>query len=465
MKEHPAWPRLSRQTPDAPRRRAWPRLLFAPSAPFPLARWIGLALLVGCTAPLTVDRFDDEPSASACVEGVPDDCSLRGAILNANRAPGAATIVLPAGEFALSVPGRGEDDGEAGDLDIIDSVDITGPLTALGEPGAYVTAQWLDRAFHVHASSTGPVVALSGIAVTAGAPSEAPGGTADGGAVLVAGGAVRLEQCSVAGSDARRGGGVSNHAALTVIESTIGGNLAREAGGGVENAAGAALHLEKSTITLNRVDYLELGEGGGIWNAGELYVVESTLFDNTTQGASGGRGGAVFNRGVLAVANSSVVGNWAALGPFSAVSEGGGLYNAGAATVIHATFSDDFPDALWNGTGTIEIANSLISDASLVPIATPSCVGSGIDSAGGNLEVRGDTCGFDHPSDLVQVAEPVLGPLARNGGPTQTQALLAGSPAVDAGFGVGCLATDQRGEPRSDGHCDIGAFERRPGDP
>ena len=53
-----------------------------------------------------------------------------------------------------------------------------------------------------------------------------------------------------------------------------------------------------------------------------------------------------------------------------------------------------------------------------------------------------------------------LGPLADNGGPTLTLALLAGSPAIDAGSDGNCSPTDQRGEPRPAGlHCDIGAFE------
>jgi hypothetical protein len=60
--------------------------------------------------------------------------------------------------------------------------------------------------------------------------------------------------------------------------------------------------------------------------------------------------------------------------------------------------------------------------------------------------------------------EPLLGQLAANGGPTQTQALLAGSPAIDAGGTTGFPATDQRGDPRPDGTsdggaCDIGAYE------
>ncbi|MGZ5331674.1 MAG: choice-of-anchor Q domain-containing protein, partial [Solirubrobacterales bacterium] len=52
--------------------------------------------------------------------------------------------------------------------------------------------------------------------------------------------------------------------------------------------------------------------------------------------------------------------------------------------------------------------------------------------------------------------DPKLGPLASNGGPTQTHALLKGSPAINTG--QGCPGFDQRGGPRK--ACDIGAYER-----
>jgi hypothetical protein len=98
----------------------------------------------------------------------------------------------------------------------------------------------------------------------------------------------------------------------------------------------------------------------------------------------------------------------------------------------------------------------------------------GATSGGGNLESPGDTCGFDQPTDLVNVsAEDLkLGPLADNGGPTMTHALLPGSVAINRIPEVDCvdaegepLTTDQRGEPRPETGgtmCDVGAFEVQP---
>jgi hypothetical protein len=82
-----------------------------------------------------------------------------------------------------------------------------------------------------------------------------------------------------------------------------------------------------------------------------------------------------------------------------------------------------------------------------------------ITSGGHNLS-SDSTCGFTAGGDL-QNTNPLLGPLATNGGPTPTYALLPGSPAFDTGPNTGCPATDQRGITRPQGiRCDIGAFER-----
>ncbi len=56
--------------------------------------------------------------------------------------------------------------------------------------------------------------------------------------------------------------------------------------------------------------------------------------------------------------------------------------------------------------------------------------------------------------------DPLIAELADNGGGTETHALLEGSPAIDAADASNCVQLDQRGFWRTDGACDIGAFER-----
>jgi hypothetical protein len=89
-------------------------------------------------------------------------------------------------------------------------------------------------------------------------------------------------------------------------------------------------------------------------------------------------------------------------------------------------------------------------------------------SNGYNIESPSDTCGFDQEGDL-SVLDLMLGPLQDNGEPTQTHALLPGSPAIDRIPVADCQVTeDQRGEPRPvailgpEPKCDVGAFEVQP---
>jgi len=115
--------------------------------------------------------------------------------------------------------------------------------------------------------------------------------------------------------------------------------------------------------------------------------------------------------------------------------------------------------------GMSTLQNSIVANNS----SGGNCSGT-MTSNGYNLS-SDNTCNFSGPGDLNNT-KPLLGPLQNNGGPTQTQALLPGSPAIDAGNPNGCtdggghlLKTDQRGAPRPNkedtGGCDMGAYERQ----
>ena len=138
---------------------------------------------------------------------------------------------------------------------------------------------------------------------------------------------------------------------------------------------------------------------------------------------------------MLTISSSTISGNSATIG--------GGISNGGTAT----------------------LKNSIVANSS----SGGNCSGI-ITSQGHNLSSDA-TCNFNNTGDLNNT-DPMLGPLQNNGGPTQTQALLSGSPAIDAGEPLGCtdgkghlLKTDQRGKPRPDpedtGGCDMGAYERQ----
>ncbi len=122
-------------------------------------------------------------------------------------------------------------------------------------------------------------------------------------------------------------------------------------------------------------------------------------------------------------------------------------------TVTSSTFFGNYPYGLANGGGnSVTVKNTLVANS-----GSANCTGT-ITSLGHNLD-SANTCAFAAAGDLPNT-DPLVGPLANNGGPTLTHALLRGSPAINAGANDGCPTTDQRGVRRPQrGVCDIGAYE------
>jgi hypothetical protein len=127
-----------------------------------------------------------------------------------------------------------------------------------------------------------------------------------------------------------------------------------------------------------------------------------------------------------------------------------GTVNASFATIAEHQASIA-GGGIANGAGTFTIRGTI-----LAANTADNCTGTAT-SAGNNLD-SGTTCSL--PAGELSNSNPLLGPLAANGGPTATHALLPGSPAQDSGGTAGCPPTDQRGTSRPQGSaCDIGAYE------
>jgi hypothetical protein len=203
-------------------------------------------------------------------------------------------------------------------------------------------------------------------------------------------------------------------------------------------------------------------DGGGINNQGALTVVQSTISGNIADQDGGG----IFNSSTLTVINSTISGNTAV------VSAGGGLLNrhGATATLVNTTINGNSAKlsggGLLNGPqATLNMTNTIISG----------------NLAGGHVDCASDGTIGTNSHNLIQdgscgaavSGNPKLGPLQNNGGPTFTQALMLGSPAIDAGDDTVLgdpfnLTTDQRGPgfPRKVcAHVDIGAAEFNAGAP
>jgi hypothetical protein len=256
-----------------------------------------------------------------------------------------------------------------------------------------------------------------------------------------------------------------------------------EAGGGINN--GGTLVLANSMVSGNTAATGAIGDGGGIYNSGTLTVRDSRVFDNETNlGGMGGGidnvtgatltvigstisdnasnshgvegiGGGIDNSGTMTLDSSTVAGD--AEGMFL------GVVNSGSATVTNSTLADGFS----NLGGTTLIVDSTVdqssnSSATLdleASIMVGGCSGSTpVTDFGYNIDDNG-TCGFSAPSiSDSSTVDGSLGPLAANGGPTETMALTAGSPAIDKVTAGDCPLTDQRGATRT-APCDIGAYD------
>ncbi len=312
-----------------------------------------------------------------------------------------------AGSDAVTLPAgqfaltRGGDDetAVAGDLDITGNTTIAGA----GARNTVIDAQRIDRIFDVKAGTT---VAISGVTITRGHAGDG-GGIENGGALTLTGVAL-----------------IANEASFSS------GSLGD--GGGIENTGASTLAITDSLLAYNT------GYNGGAVDSGKPILTNTTVYGNTAgYYGDNGDGGAFDGSGPITLINSTVAGNAA----YNGLGAGGGIDGASI------------------------LKNSIVTDNVSYNASTPgpgeadNCSGS-VTSQGNNME-NGSTCGLSGPGD--RNTDPMLAPLAPNGGPTDTMALRAGSPAIDAGSNSGCPAADQRGVPRpGGGACDIGAYEVAP---
>ncbi len=215
----------------------------------------------------------------------------------------------------------------------------------------------------------------------------------------------------------------------------------------------ADLELRNCTVRGNQADFL----GGGLFlGLNQVRLINSTIANNTTRNAGGGlfAYGSSVTPSSLLLENVTISDNVAA--------GAGAIYvlDKSDRRLVNVTITGNqasLVDGVRAGPFT-SWTNTLIDD---------ECWLSGPPiSGGGNMESPGSTCSFPDPTDQMNVPDLLLGPLAMNGGPTQTHALLPGSPAIDGAVAEGCPPEDQRGSTRPvdgdfDGvpRCDVGAYE------
>jgi hypothetical protein len=296
-------------------------------------------------------------------------------------------------------------------------------------------------------------------------------------------------------------------------------------GGGIYGAG--TLNLTNVTISNNTTGNVvrgDAGTGGGLMiYSGTTTLTNSTVSSNHTGSgtgflASGGHGGGISNNGTLTISGSLISGNTTGNSDASSSTIGGGIHNNFKLTVINSTISANSTGAGFSRGGGIFSGTTLIlADTTITGNSDTANIASGLYSgnstsvrntivagngAAGSPDVSGavssqghnlignadSSSGFNAAGDQIGTGvspiNPLLGPLADNGGPNFTHALLDGSPALDAGddcvtqaahcgdASIPQLTTDQRGagfnrivdgpDANTTATVDIGAYERQP---
>lgn len=439
----------------------------------PLAVAIALALGASGTQAATIIVTDGGDAGTATT------CTLRQAIESSNNDnAGSSTCVAGNGNDTIVFDGNLVDTTvtlSQGQLEFKQPVtlDSTGQTRTIDAGGA-------SRVLYVNTAT----FTANSLTLTGGA---APPG-ASGGGILSNAGTINLTNTTISGNLASKGGGVyaTNTGTITLTNCTLSGNTAVLDGGGLFAGNTVTATLGNNTISGNTagmhgggvygtfftvtftnttISGNTAGQGGGVWSStGNTSFTDSSITGNKSSSFGGVYAGA----GTVTLTNTTVSGN-------TVTDAGGGVFGVGGTlTLTNTTISGNASQVsggfgtqsgtvtfantiLGNNAGgdcsasnsTISAAHTLVADA-----ASASACGIGVGGANGNIVGQ----------------DPLLAPLADNGGPTQTMALDAVSPALNAGsvalatFGNDTLNYDQRGVrfPRTlDANVDIGAYQHQ----
>lgn len=445
----------------------WAILLLAPTCAWAVDQTVTFKVNT------TADQPDDNTSDGLCHTSA-NTCSLRAAIMQANHLStnGRVMIDVPAGIYRLTLAPSGTDPEASGDLNLTTPTDSSQQLyiTGANPISTVIDANNTSRAISI---AVGRKATLSALTVRNGNDS-AVGGV---------------------------GGGIMNAGILTLSNCIIENNYSASAGGGIGNLSEGTLFIQDSTIRSNATAY----SGGGLYLAGTSSISYSSISSNVAVGAGGGAfvsengnayfraitmssNGANYGGGIevyftlvhpeqipqITLVNSTLSGNYA-------YTDGGGISNLSRAFVYSSSIINNDADhdrdqigGIGGGVSTASglrffAVNSLIAGNTVLDAPIYNDCNGTLEVYGRNLFYDISGCAFSGNGTTARgfVALESIGPLQDNGGPTLTHALLAGSAAINATTGQGCiddtgadLALDQRDGPRGTGlNCDVGAYE------
>ena len=400
-----------------------------------LARYVRSAFVLAAVLAGAAPSFAITWSVTDTSDNSTDPASLRYAIQNAVsgdtitfQLPNPSTITLTNGALTIS-----------------NSLSVVGP----GAAQLAISGNNASQVFYINSSGA---LTISGVTIENGVTGANGGGMFNLGFLT-------LTNCTVShNSGGNFGSGIYNVGSLMLTNSSVSNNSGSANGGGIHNDFGGMLTLTNSTVSGNSAPN---GFAGGINNFSTATLINSTVSGNSSYESGGGIGN---SGGTLTIINSTISGN-------STTESGGGIDNEGPLTLTNDTIvGNSAPSGQGGGIDN----TSLLSTKSTLLANNGSggnCESSygTVTSAGYNLSDDGSCDGILTQTTDVNNTPTQLDPkgLQNNGGPTQTIALLPGSPAVDRIPVANCtdtngnpVTTDQRGVSRPQGPaCDVGAYE------
>lgn len=383
--------------------------------------------------------------------------SLRQALIDANANAGADVITFQSGLTGTITLTTGQ-------LDVTDSVDIQGP----GPATISVSGNDSSRVFYIYSpSATEIAVDISGLTVTNGSAPIGGGivifnedvtlddmvitdSLAGSGGGLWADGLsmdLTITNTEITGNDSVTGGGGGIYIGdtggpLLIQDSVISGNYSFDCGGAIYfYDPDADVTIDRTTISGNTTACM----GGGIYlynmDAGTFSITNSTISGNVADGPGGGM--TVYNPSPIVIRNSTFSGNSGYFGGALMLYDGDGL-TLDFVTIVENTSAMASGAGIQMNSGTAVISNSIIAD---------NTGGDDLETGDGEFNVsfsfvESSSGTVNDGGGNLTGTDPMLGPLADNGGPTETHRPEQGSPVIDAANPATTVPTDQRGQPR-----------------
>ncbi len=399
-----------------------------------------------------IGAFQTQSASTLVVSSESDDGSigtLRWAVSQANSAANASTIEFELGTAPAKITlllGQLELSGTAGMISIYNGPG-QGPVTISGNN--------VSRVLQVDGGVT---AVISGLTITGGSTLYSGGGLFNQGTTTLTGCTIvgnrsaspigftggagvanrnnlTLDHCLIRENTAAGdGGGLLNFGIAELVDCTVSGNSAAVHGGGISNYSRGSVTVIRSTISDNSGS-----RGGGVCNLSYATLIDCTISGNSAQ----------YGGGLIGAYGAATVLTACTISGNSASIRSGGAYNSGSSWYpSRMSFSDTI---VAGNTGVIGQPDDIGGDRASAVTGSYNLIGTGgsggiVDGSEGNIV-------------LTSLEGLGLAPLANNGGPTETMALMRGSRAILAGITIAGITTDQRGQPLDAPVCDIGAFQ------